>query len=68
MRFCSILIRDLSGIGIPNVQIKPLIQARIIQIVAYRLGTGEISSLNPGKGENFSVKISNWFIWIWIFS
>ena len=32
-----------------------VIQARIAQLVAYRLGTGS----NPIKGENFSMKISN---------
>ena len=36
------------------------IQARIAQLVAYRLGTGEVLGSNPGKGENFSMKISNW--------
>ena len=35
------------------------IQARIAQLVAYRLGTGEVPGSNPGKGENFSMKISN---------
>ena len=35
------------------------IQARIAQLVAYRLGTREVPGSNPGKGENFSVKISN---------
>ena len=35
------------------------IQARIAQLVAYRLGTGEVPGSNPGKGDNFSVKISN---------
>ena len=33
------------------------IQARIAQLVAYRLGTGEVPGSNPGKGENLSVKI-----------
>ena len=42
------------------------IQARIAQLVAYRLGSGEVPVSNPGKGENFSVKKSNWIIWIWI--
>ena len=37
-----------------------LIQARIAQLVAYRLGTGEVPGSNPCKGENISVKISNW--------
>ena len=38
------------------------IQARIAQLEAYRLGTGEVPGSNPGKGENFSVKISNWIV------
>ena len=38
------------------------IQARIAQLVAHRLGTGEVPGSNPGKGENFSVKISNWIV------
>ena len=38
------------------------IQARIAQLVAYRLGIGEVPGSNPGKGENFSVKISNWIV------
>ena len=45
---------------------KILIQARIAQLVAYRLGTSEVPGSNPGKGENLSVKISNWNVWIWI--
>ena len=40
------------------------IQARIAQLVAYRLGTGEVPGSNPGKGENFSVKLSNWIVQI----
>ena len=28
------------------------IQARIAQLVAYRLGTGEVPGSNPGKGKN----------------
>ena len=38
------------------------IQARIAQLVAYRLGTREIPGSNPSKGKNFSVKISNWIV------
>ena len=38
------------------------IQARKAQLVAYRLGTGEVPGSNPGTGENFSVKISNWIV------
>ena len=29
------------------------IQARIAQLVANRLGTGEVPGTNPSKGENF---------------
>ena len=39
-----------------------IIQARIAQLVAYWLGTGEVPGSNLGKGENFSVKISNWIV------
>ena len=35
-------------------------QARIAQLLANQLGTGEVPGSNPGKGENFSMKISNW--------
>ena len=35
------------------------IQARIAQLVACWLGTGEVPGSNPGNGENFPVKISN---------
>ena len=38
------------------------IQAMIAQLVAYRLGTREVLGSNPGKGQNFSVKISNWIV------
>ena len=38
------------------------IQARIAQLSAYRLGTREFPGSNPCKGENFSVKISNWIV------
>ena len=27
------------------------IQARIVQLVVYRLGTGEVQGSNPGKGD-----------------
>ena len=40
----------------------PFFQARIAQLVAYRLGTGEVPGSNPGKGENFLMKISNWIV------
>ena len=61
-------------IRIPKIQISlnatsqkiSHIQARIAQLVAYRLGNGEVPGSNPGKGKNFTVKISNWFMQIWI--
>ena len=45
-------------------KVQEIIQARIAQLVAYRLGTGEVPGSNPGNGENFSVKISNWIVQI----
>ena len=42
-----------------NITLFYFIQARIAQFVAIRLGTGEVPGSNPGKGENFSVRISN---------
>ena len=30
----------------------------IVQLVAYPLGTGEVLGSNPGKGENFSMKMN----------
>ena len=45
-----------------NGQTNKVIQARIAQLVAYRLGTGEVPGSHPDKGENFSVKISNWIV------
>ena len=38
------------------------IQARIAQLVAYRLGTVEVPGSNTGKGKNFLVKISYWIV------
>ena len=35
------------------------IQARIAQLVAFPLGTGEVPGSNASKGKNFSMKISN---------
>ena len=35
------------------------IQARIAQLVAYQPGTSEVLGSNPGKGENFSMKITH---------
>ena len=31
------------------------------QLVAHRLGTREVPGSNPCKGDNFSMKISNWY-------
>ena len=33
-------------------KINNLIQARIAQLVAYQLGTGDVPGSNPGKGES----------------
>ena len=33
--------------------VKFLKEARIAQLVAYQLGTGEVLGSNPGKGKNF---------------
>ena len=35
-----------------------IIQARIAQLDAYQLGTREVLGSNPGKGDNFLIKIS----------
>ena len=43
-----------------------LISVRIAQLVTYRLGSRVVPSWNPGKGENFSVIISNWIVQIGI--
>ena len=40
-----------------NLNVGMKIQARIAQLVAYWLGTGEVPGSNPGKGENFSMKL-----------
>ena len=45
---------------LPNLTLTRRIQARIAQLVAYRLSTGEMPGSNLSKGENFSMKISNW--------
>ena len=37
----------------PYQKMKIDIQARIAQLVAYRLGKGEVQGSNPGKGENY---------------
>ena len=36
----------------------------IDQLVAYQLGTGEVPGSNPGKGENFLIKITGKYV-IW---
>ena len=43
-----------------------MIQARIAQLVAYRLGTRKVPGSNPGKGEKFSMKKSNRLNSIWM--
>ena len=52
----SMFLQSLKGVE--------MIQARIAQLVAYWLGSGEVPGSNPGKAENFSVKISNWIVQI----
>ena len=47
-----------------NILSLKAIQARIAQLVAYWLGTGKVPGSNPGKGENFSLKLSNWIVQI----
>ena len=47
-------------------KMRVVIRARIAQLVAYLFGTGEVPGSNPGKGKNFSLKISNWIVQIWI--
>ena len=49
----------------PKLSFSEAIQARIAQLVAYQLGTGEVPGSNPGKGENYSLKISNWITQPW---
>ena len=39
-------------------------QVVIAQWLASRLATREVPGSNPGKGENFSVKISDWIVQI----
>ena len=41
------------------VKLLHIFQDRIAQLVAYQLDTGEDPGSNPGKGENFSMKISD---------
>ena len=42
-----------------NTEFSKFIQTRIAQLVASRLGAGEVPDSNQGKGENFSMKIRN---------
>ena len=58
----EIIIFQQKNLCIKN-QFSVEIQAKIAQLVAYRLGNGEVLGSNPGKGENFSVK----FIFIYFF-
>ena len=51
--------KDQKSMPMKNILLVQIIQARIAQLVVYQLGTGKVPGSNPGKGENFSVKISN---------
>ena len=44
------------------IYIVHVIQAMVAQLLAYRLGTRKVPGSNPSKGENFSVKKSNWIV------
>ena len=76
LHFASIFTHQLSLDYVANnadlkcnyfkMQILMAIQARIAQLVAYWLGTGEVPGSNLGKGKNFWMKISNWIIQIWM--
>ena len=52
--------RNEQSSGFPFFAIDYYFQARIAQLVEYRLGTGVVPGSNPGIGENSSLKISNW--------
>ena len=47
------------ALKIVGQSMQSIIQARIAQLAAYRLSTGEVPGSNPDKDENFPVKISN---------
>ena len=55
--FLVLAVFKVASKELHNTQLRKGIQARIAQLVAYRLGTGEILGSNPGKGENFSMNI-----------
>ena len=60
MLYSEWLDQDLVGriqIKSPAIIFSLAIQARIAQLVAYRLGTREVLGSKPGKGNNFSVKV-----------
>ena len=59
IKYDSAYFKDQKSTPLKNIHLVQIIQARIAQLVAYRLGTGKVPGSNPGKGENFSVKISN---------
>ena len=44
--------------SVPHLHKSLTIQARIAQLVAYGLGTGEVLGSNPRNGKNFSMKIN----------
>ena len=52
-------MKIIRALKLPALILPTYIQARIAQLVAYPLGTGEVPGSNPGRGKNFSVKISN---------
>ena len=56
------LSKKLKFLQALSKHLRIFIQARIAQLVEYQLGTGEVPGSNSGKGENFSVKISNWIV------
>ena len=51
-----LIVRLLEWLLTSALSILIYLHARIAQLVAYQLGTREVKGLNPGKGENFSVK------------
>ena len=52
-------VKDSGPKNAKNLTLCLLIQARIAQLVAYQLGTGEVLGSNTGKSKNFSMKINN---------
>ena len=64
MKYC--LIPKIKSVFIDKITFCLKDPSQIAQLVAYRLCTGEVPGSNPGKGENFSVKIGNWIVGIYI--